>query len=600
MRLNGLLTAALILGLFFSSCTGNKSTGGTVTQIPSPSFVTGIAANGKIIWCSTLGGLIKWDVAAGNYTLYTTADGLPSNVLSDVILDGKGKVWVSSDEGVAMQDGSGWKKFNASNGLPSNTVNDLYLDFEKNVWVSTENGVVSFKGSRPNLLNDKGGPGNSQTSCVYFDSGKNIWIGTLKNGIFVKLQGVWRKLGSQNGLLLNSGESIAQNWDNSIWVGAWGGMCRWDGQGFQTVNLKKDCGTFDTREMIATREKLWFFTANGVHSARGGVYEHYLQKDGLISNDVTCGYVESDDRVIAGTPYGISVIEKGVITNYTIPGVPFGKDFISLAFDGKGRLFAGTRGEGLNVLDTGAWAQLPGKTVEMLKTVSSVVFAPDSSIVFNTVDGLVTWRNHSWSVQTRENGLAGNDIRCGLFDRDGKYWAGTATGISSLAGGAWTRYRAVHGLPSENVWACAMDSTGTIWFGTDAGIVSFSKNTLTNWTSKTGSDSVDVRSIAVSGGTVYFGANSGKLITFDGKSWNTSSRSSKGILAMAIEPSGVIWLGTDGDGVIRVDGKSETRYTMADGLPSNRVHSLAVRDNRVIAACYGGIGVIAGETQKKR
>ncbi len=597
MRSNGLLAATLILGLLLGSCTGRKSTG-SVTQITSPSFVTGITANGKTVWCSTLGGLVKWDIPDGKYTVYTTADGLPSNALSDVVLDGKGRIWVGSDAGIAVQEGSGWKCYDSSQGLPSNTVNDLSLDRDKNVWVSTDKGAASIKGGRPHLLDDKEGPGKSNIACVFFDSGKNMWIGTPKDGVYVKLQGAWRKLGSQSGLIMNAGETIAQNADNSIWVGCWGGMGRWDGQGFQSVNLKKECDTFETREMIATRDKLWFFTANGVHSSRGGDYEHFLQKDGLISNDVTCGYVESDDRVIAGTPYGFSIIEKGVITNYAVPGSPFGKEFVSLTFDGKGRLFAGTRGDGLNVQDSGVWALVPGKTPEMLKTVSSVVFAPDSSIVFNTSDGMVTWRDHSWSVQTRENGLAGNDIRCGLFDREGRYWAGTATGISSLSGGSWTRYRTVHGLPSENVWACAMDSTGTVWFGTDAGIVAFSKNTLTNWTSEAGSDSIDVRSVAVSNGTVYFGTNSGKLIAWDGKSWNSSSRSSKGILAITVDPSGALWLGTDGDGVIRVNGKSVTHYTMADGLPSNRVNAVAVHDNRVLAACYGGMGVITGEARK--
>lgn len=596
MQRNRLLLGVFFLGLILVSCTARKSTE-VITQFTGSSYVTGIAASGETVWCATRGGLVKWDIPTRKYTVYTTANGLPGNVLSDVVIDGKGRVWVGSDAGIAVQEGDGWKRFDVSKGLPSNVVNDLALDNEKNVWASTEQGVVSCKGDRPRFFGDKGGPGNQKTTCILFDSGNNMWIGTLSRGVFVNLQGEWK---SPTGILLNKVETIAQGADNSIWTGSSAGVCRWAGVNFQAADARRYFDTFDTRELLSTRDKLWFFTANGVHFTQKGEWEHYTQKDGLISNDVVCGYVESDDRVFAGTPYGFSMIEKGAITNYSVPNTPFGSDFISLATDGKGRILAGTRGNGLNVLDSGAWALIPGKTPEMLNTVSGIFIAPDGSLVFNTSNGIVTYHENSWSSQTRIGGIAGNDVRCGLYDREGRYWVGTSTGISCFAGGSWTRYRTVHGLPSENVWACALDSTGTVWFGTDAGIVSFSDNKLANWTSRTGSDSVDVRSVAVMNGTVYFGSSDGKLIAFDGKSWNSKSKSSKSISVIAADPSGVLWLGTEGDGIVRIDKNRSTRFTIDDGLPSNLVRALLVQDDRVLAACYGGIGVITDSAGKNQ
>ncbi|MHB9028829.1 MAG: ligand-binding sensor domain-containing protein [Candidatus Latescibacterota bacterium] len=591
MRYQRLLFVVLILFALLLACSGQKQPA-TVKQITNASYVTGIAADGNTAYCATHGGLVIWDLAARKYTLLTTADGIPSNTLTDVIIDGKGKLWVGSDAGAAVREGSSWKYFDASNGMPSNLVKDLALDPDKNVWAGTDKGVVSFKGGRAKLIDDKEGPGDADVQCVYFDSGKNIWIGTVNQGIFANLQGVWRELSSRDGLILNTAGAIGQNWDNSIWAGSWAGVNRWDGQGFQSVSVKKNIGTFETRDLVPTRELLWFFTANGVHAMKGSEWTHYTEAEGLISNDVTCGFVVSDDRVFAGAPNGMSLIEKGVVINYAIPNTPFGKDFISLTVDGKNRLFAGTRDGGLNIFESGFWALLPGINEKTFKTVQSIVLAPNGSPVFNTAEGIVTLRDRAWTVQTRENGIAGNDIRCGVYDRQGKYWVGTTTGVSCLSGGVWSRYRAGHGLPSENVRACALDSTGTVWFGTAGGIVSFADNKMTDWTKQAGADSIDVLSVAVSGGKVFFGTSDGKLIEYDGSSWKSSGKAAAGISAILAGSSGELWLGSDGAGVLRTGKGGEAKYTTAEGLPSNRVRALAIHDGQLVAACYGGIGII--------
>jgi ligand-binding sensor domain-containing protein len=583
----------LILGVLLVSCSGRKPSV-TITQITDPNHVTGIALEGDTVWCATQGGLVRWDIQTRAYTVYTTANGLSSNVLSDVVIDGKGKLWVSGDAGIVVRNGTSWKGYDTSNGLPSAAVSDLALDSEGNVWAATDRGVVSFKGGGPRLLDDRDGPGKIPTLCIFFDSGKNMWIGTRDNGIFVNIQGAWRNLTTRDGLILNTSVSITQNADNSIWSSSWGGVSRWDGLGFQSYSVRRYYGTYDTRGMIGTPDRFWYFSANGVHASMGSKWEHFTETEGLVSNNVFCGYIDRNGRVFAGTEYGMSVIENGVITNFTIPNTPFGKDFISLAVLGNGKMFSGTDKSGLNFLDSNAWVRMYGKAKETLETVRSIVCAPDSSLVFNTSGGVATLRNGKWNVQTRDDGLAGDDVRCGMYDREGRYWIGTSTGVGCLWGGSWTRYRDSHGLPSENVWACAADSSGAVWFGTAKGIVSFAGNEITDWTPqiKAGSDSLDVRSAAAAGGTLYFGTNSGKLISYDGKSWKVSGKTSSSICAIAVEPTGALWLGTDGGGLVRTGKGFSAIYTIADGLPSNRVHALAFREGRLVAACYGGLAII--------
>ncbi len=592
MRFTQSFLLTLILAAFLFSCT-NPRIPVTVEQVADACHVNGIAADGNTAYCATHGGLVVWNLSSGEFDRYTTADGLPSNILHDVIIDGKGKVWVGSDAGIAVREGATWKRYDASSGLPSDMVRKLSLDLEKNVWAATDRGVVSFRNGRPQIMKETGGPGNADVKVVYFDTGRNIWIGTGDNGIFAKIQGSWQNLSSRSGLVLNTAAAIAQNLDNSIWTGSWAGVTRWDGLGFQSVNVKKHIGVFDIRDLIPTRERLWFFSASGVHSMKGSEWVSFTESDGLIANDVNCGYVVSDDRVFAGTANGMTLIEKGVTINYAVPNMPFGKDFISLAIDGQNRLYAGTRETGLNLLDTGRWALIPGKDETTLRTVNSIVFDPEGEPVFNTANGIAVYRDRAWSVRTRDHGISGNDIQCGVYDHEGRYWVGATTGVSRRAGGVWTRYRAIHGLPSENVRACALDSNGAVWFGTEAGIVSFSGDSLTNWTNQAGGDSIDVLSAAAIGDKVYFGTSDGKLIEYDGRSWKTSSPARSGITAILADSAGTLWLGSDGEGVIRAGKSGNAGITVADGLPSNRVRALAIHEGKLVAACNGGIGFIS-------
>jgi len=65
--------------LFFSCSRQDISI--KIIQYTDPAHVTGIAKYQGDLYCATKGGLVKWDMISGEYTIITTADGLPSNVL---------------------------------------------------------------------------------------------------------------------------------------------------------------------------------------------------------------------------------------------------------------------------------------------------------------------------------------------------------------------------------------------------------------------------------------------------------------------------------------------------------------------------------------
>lgn len=586
---------ALLL-LFVVGCSG----GGEpvkIIQYTDPTDVTGIALYEGFAWCSTPGGLIRWDTSRSEYILYTTSDGLASNVLSDVIVDGENRLWIASDQGVIQMRPEGWRQYTRSEGLPSNEVNDLALDREGRLWVATDSGVASFTNGRFSSLGDDEGPGRQVVNVIYFDSGDNLWVGTDEDGIYYRITGEWGHTTTYRGLVSNSIVTISESWDRNIFAGSWSGLGGWTGDGWLTVSTFSDLGTVDIRHLGKSSQHLWCFTGNGVHGYRGVQWVNYLERDGLISNDVLSGLVIDDSTIYAGTSLGLSLIRDDAFQNYFIPNSIAGHNYISLATDPRGRIWVGTWENGLNVLDQGYWSQ-PFATIDMpLNTVRGIVVTGDNEMVFNTLNGVVFMHGSEFELQNRARGLPGDDVRCGVYDQQGRYWIGTDTGVGYLENGRWRRIRAVNGLPSDDVWSCALGPDGSVWFGTTAGIVSFSGNTMTDHTSQLGIEPPDVRSILVQGDDVLFGTNDGRLLVYDGEDWDVHGNryldTDKGIHAMAADPAGTIYLGTNGDGVIMLHDGNTRRIGQEDGLPSNYVRSMLYYEDNIWLACYGGAATIA-------
>lgn len=99
------------------------------------------------IWCATQGGGVVVLSPAGRLlATYTTENGLPDNMVNDVMIDTGGNKWFATNNGLAMlsQDGTTMAIFTTANGLGSNIVTGLSLDPSGNIWAATYGGGLSL------------------------------------------------------------------------------------------------------------------------------------------------------------------------------------------------------------------------------------------------------------------------------------------------------------------------------------------------------------------------------------------------------------------------------------------------------------------------
>jgi diguanylate cyclase (GGDEF)-like protein len=138
-------------------------------------------------WLAASHGLLK--LAKGQWTRYTTKDGLRSNDLQFVAAGLDGSIWVGYEEpsiGATRLEFTGTEvhasHFSEANGLKSDELSEIVGDATGRIWVSSTDGLDAFDGhawqhygqSQGMVWDDCAG------HALYADRDNSIWIGTSR------------------------------------------------------------------------------------------------------------------------------------------------------------------------------------------------------------------------------------------------------------------------------------------------------------------------------------------------------------------------------------------------------------------------------------
>lgn len=107
-----------------------------------------------IVWIGTMGnGLWRYNPYNGKFTLYTYNDsssstnGLRSNSINSIMETHDGTVWISTDRGGLSRynpNTNDFTTYDKKDGLPDNVVYDVLEDTSGNLWFGTNKGIVKF------------------------------------------------------------------------------------------------------------------------------------------------------------------------------------------------------------------------------------------------------------------------------------------------------------------------------------------------------------------------------------------------------------------------------------------------------------------------
>jgi len=185
-----------------------------------------------------------------------------------------------------------------------------------------------------------------------------------------------------------------------------------------------------------------------------------------------------------------------------------------------------------------------------LDDVQDLMQTTDGQVWAATTGGVVIWdiKTGEHTALHVEDGLPSNDARALAQTSDGAIWIGTAAGLARYQEGSVVGYLKADVLGSADVQALLVDSVGRLWVGTQgAGVVRYDGETWQPMHFSKSEQANNVYSIYEDAkGTLWFGGMG--LARLDGDKWQVladKAVSGQGILAIAADSTGALWLGTN-------------------------------------------------------
>ncbi|MGQ1947869.1 two-component regulator propeller domain-containing protein [Geofilum sp. OHC36d9] len=144
-------------------------------------------------------GLVRFNHTTGKYQVYSQSQEAPFNLHHNLVHclteDQQGRIWIGSEDGLAIYDPESENLtlhyFDLQNptGLNSNPIYDAFCDREGNVWLGTYFGGINFWSNKKNFFKTwnpglgKGELNGNVVSCLTEDKEGNLWIGLEDNGL---------------------------------------------------------------------------------------------------------------------------------------------------------------------------------------------------------------------------------------------------------------------------------------------------------------------------------------------------------------------------------------------------------------------------------
>lgn len=250
---------------------------------------------------------IRPDPAAGN--------ALVNGVVTALVRNAAGQLWAGTDYGVSRIDypAHRGRHLLREDGLPSNTIRRLFLDGEQRLWIGTNLGLARLdhaEGRPQILLEDSGRPLEADVNAMLSAADGSLWVGTIR-GLFVmasgrdRLQRVDTLATEGAGLGSPSILGLLFDRDQRLWLDTPAGLYRlreWDGQQAAFDDVSSDLGIagqpFGANLLQDAQGRIW--THRFVYDPSRARVDELLRTDGA---DLGTGWFRAYDRDSAGRFY---------------------------------------------------------------------------------------------------------------------------------------------------------------------------------------------------------------------------------------------------------------------------------------------------------
>ncbi len=513
--------------------------------LPHPSVVSIAQTPDGFLWLGTFEGLARYDGVEFEVFGPGNKPGPPSKAIRNLLVDGRGRLWVGTPRNISVLDTNGWRSFGTNEGWPETAPDSLAEDADGHLVASaSKRRLFRFDGARFAPVR---APTNSAADArlsLLRDTTGTLWVNSSNYlGRFASNDWVSALAPAEipAGGIIGVGAARA----GGLWV-ADRKELRWFKDGAWLASRPQGDTNISQNDLSQLLEdhlgNVWETAINrGLWKHRpDGTTNYYSRRNGLGSSLVRTVFQDREKNLWIGTGGGgLARFKQRAVTTWSDDHWQPQNILKSVATNAAGGLWVGALGGGLSCLTNDHFGRVPTRRGR-----------PPGNV---------------WSI---------------LVDRAERIWVGTLeTGLFRVEDGQLT---AVAGLAPRNVvsiFALFEDRDGAIWMGTDRGLVQWSEGQIEKFGKSNGLPAASIRSLAqMPDGRLVLGTEDAGAYFFDGTNFQRFTTvahvGSEEIWALRAEADGTLWLGTGKGGLSRYRNGQFARFSTKEGLPSDSIGSI--------------------------
>ncbi|HUF02682.1 MAG TPA: two-component regulator propeller domain-containing protein [Aridibacter sp.] len=551
-----------------------------ITLWQDHSTTRGLALYRDSIFAATSGGLVEYTRDGKIKKIFTVLEGLPESDLTSVAAF-DGRLFIGTrTKGLLDFDGATFARYEWP-GRNTQAITSLVNDSDIRLFIGTFNGgLLTFSGG---TFTERKAENRSIGKITAIDlRPAGLVVSTYDNGVWISEGTSWTRIGRVNGLPSDRavGTAVLQG---RLYVATDLGIAVCEGNTcIPKAQLPAVSGLF------LCGGRITFSRENGDVFVLSGKPDHIDTAKGAESGFTLA---QTDGRCFATGNSGIYEIRGDRLLRFATGGERgLSEDLISsIHLSSDGQLWVGTFRGGVDVF-TRDGRLLRHLEDDSLSEINHLSSQPDGSVIAATSRGLVR------IDRAFKTSLIDTAQQSGAVNHFSRAAMSTARGLLTGAGPDARRITAEQRLPSNSVYT-SLETGDSILAGTLSGLARIrGGRVVSTWrSSNSGLTTNWVTALAKADGRIFIGTYGGGIfeLTPSDEIRPVSPNDGKVVInlnALATD-GGRLYAGTM-KGLAVLDLSSGRWVTIADGLPSAVVFSVACDDRTVFVGTTNGIAVI--------
>lgn len=425
---------------------------------------------------------------------------------------------------------------------------------------------------------------------------------------------------NKNGLPTSEANAIAETGDGFIWIGAYSGLIRYDGNTFERIDSTGGIASV-TSLYVDHEDRLWVGTNdNGLALMENGQFQMFRKADGLPSSSVRAIIEDGEGNIYVGTAGGMAYIDSE-LHMHSVDNSVFSNTYIqNLQISANGRIYGMCVDGEIFEFQDGKIAQVWTSKDLGFTSETMLSMMPDPKRDDYAYFGGEFSKLYYGSITAGKSSFTSIDVSpltdiTSIKSYGDDIWITAQGGIGVIRDGG---FHLINNLPMNNkIETQMLDYQGNLWYTSSRqGVMKLSRNQFTDIYDRYRLKQDTVNSTCMYQDKLFIGTDSGltvlekgrefqslpveRIVTASGKlvqdengkdliAWLSGAR----IRSIIRDSKDRLWISTwKCKGLLCYNGSEVICYTEEDGMPSDRIRAVYEDGNRILAACTGGVVVI--------